>query len=94
MGFALCRPFGRGHVVGPVVAEREADAVALVAPHVAARAGRFLRLDTREEEGPLRSYLTAAGMLFYDTVTSMAAGRERPATGPGRTFALASQALG
>ncbi|MFO1105978.1 MAG: GNAT family N-acetyltransferase [Amaricoccus sp.] len=94
VGFALCRPFGRGHVVGPVVAEREADAVALVAPHVAARAGRFLRLDTREEEGPLRSYLTAAGMLFYDTVTSMAAGRERPATGPGRTFALASQALG
>ena len=94
VGYALCRSFGRGHVVGPVVAERDADAIALIAPHVAAHAGRFLRVDTREEEGAFRDWLAARGMTRYDTVTSMSLGRARPAPGPVRAFGLASQALG
>ncbi len=93
-GFALCRRFGRGHVIGPVVAESEADAVALVAPHVAAHAGEFVRLDTREPEGPLRGYLTASGIRFFDTVTSMAKGGERPRHSPAHSYALASHSLG
>jgi hypothetical protein len=94
VGFALCRRFGRGHVVGPVVAPSEADAVALVAPHVAAHAGRFLRLDTREAEGPLRAYLEASGLYLSDRGTSMSLGRERVPEGPARIYALASHSLG
>jgi GNAT superfamily N-acetyltransferase len=93
-GFALCRRFGRGHVIGPVVAESQDDAVALVAPHVAAHAGSFVRLDTREAEGPLREYLSASGIVYFDTVTSMAKGHDRPRRGPAHTFALASHSFG
>jgi GNAT superfamily N-acetyltransferase len=94
VGFALCRRFGRGHVVGPVVAASEADAMALVAPHVAAHAGRFLRLDTREVEGPLRAYLEACGLLLFDTGISMSLGRDRAPEGSARIYGLASHSLG
>jgi hypothetical protein len=94
VAFALCRRFGRGHVVGPVVAAREDDALALIAPHVAAHAGRFLRLDTREAEGPFRNYLEACGLSLFDTGTSMSLGRERVPKGPARIYGLASHSLG
>jgi GNAT superfamily N-acetyltransferase len=93
-GFALCRRFGRGHVVGPVVAASEEDALALVAPHVAAHAGRFLRLDTCEPEGPLRAYLEACGMHVFEKGTAMSLGRDRVPEGPARIYGLASHSLG
>ena len=91
---ALCRRFGRGHVVGPVVAASEADALALIAPHVAARAGRYPRLDTREAEGPLRAYLAECGLSLFETGTSMSLGRDRAPEGPARIDGLASHSLG
>ena len=94
VGFALCRRFGRGHVVGPVVAASERDALALVSPHVAAHAGQFLRLDTQEADGPVRDYLDACGLSLFDTGTSMTLGRERPPKGPARFIGLASHSLG
>jgi hypothetical protein len=93
-GFALCRPFGRGHVVGPVIAPSEEDALALVAPHVAAHAGRFLRLDTREREGSFRAYLEASGLSLFDMDTAMSLGRDRVPRGPARVYGLASHSLG
>ncbi|NBB47756.1 GNAT family N-acetyltransferase [Rhizobium sp. CRIBSB] len=92
-GFALCREFGRGRVIGPVVAETEEDAIALVRPHVIAHKDRFLRMDTRAEDGPLRRFLDEAGIAFYDTVTTMTLG-EVPSGGPVTTFGLVNQALG
>lgn len=68
---ALCRPFGRGHVVGPIVASGDADAVAVLRPHVERHAGHFLRVDTRQQAGAFPEFLLASGMLVYDTVTSM-----------------------
>jgi GNAT superfamily N-acetyltransferase len=93
-GFALCRRFGRGHVVGPVIAASEEDALALVAPHVAANAGRFLRLDTREPEGGFRAYLEACGLSLFETGIAMSLGRDRVPEGPARIYGLASHSLG
>ncbi len=97
--FALCRPFGRGHVVGPVVASSDADAIVVVEPHVAHHAGQFLRLDTHMESGDFASYVSQCGMLVYDTVLTMSLGnhpsnRNKASAGMAVTYALASQALG
>jgi GNAT superfamily N-acetyltransferase len=97
--FALCRHFGRGHVVGPVVAACDEDAIAVVAPHVATHQGHFLRLDTHLEAGLFRTFLDRSGLSVFDTVTTMSLrvgfvdpGRE--ATGEPVTYALVSQAFG
>ncbi len=97
--FALCRPFGRGHVIGPVVACDDEDAIAVTRPFVAEHAGRFLRLDTRQKDGRFAEFLSRCGMPVFDTVTTMSLGQRWVAEDPGparrpRIYALASQALG
>ncbi|MBX5086134.1 GNAT family N-acetyltransferase [Rhizobium lentis] len=98
--FSLCRRFGRGHVVGPVVASSDADAIAVVHPHAVEHAGAFLRLDTREKGGIFGDFLSRCGLAIYDMVTTMSLG-EPWLPNPGhqaehqpKTYALVSQALG
>ncbi|AZO75769.1 MAG: GNAT family N-acetyltransferase [Mesorhizobium sp.] len=97
--FALCRPFGRGHVVGPVVAESDADAVATVRPHVVDHSGSFLRVDTHVDNGEFAAFLSHAGMPVFDTVLTMSLGKRLADFAAGgsampKTYALASQTLG
>jgi GNAT superfamily N-acetyltransferase len=98
--FALCRRFGRGHVVGPLVSASDGDAIAVLAPHVAKRRGQFLRIDTHRESGEFTAFLSRAGMPVYDTVLTMSLGRscfiDPNSASPDRpvTYALVSQALG
>lgn len=96
--FSLCRPFGRGHLIGPVVAHSDCDAIAVIRPHVAEHAGRFLRLDTSQNNGPFAKFVDQSGLSVFDTVTTMRLG-ELPVPAVGRDdlpriYALASQALG
>lgn len=98
MAFAMCRRFGRGHVVGPVVAHSDEEAIAVVAPHVEAHQGHFLRIDTHREAGAFAAFILQSGLPVYDTVTTMTLG-EGASYGPGGedqplTYGLASQALG
>lgn len=98
-GFALCRPFGRGHVVGPVVAESDADAVAIVRPHVADHSGSFLRIDTHMDNGEFAAFLSHSGMPVFDTVLTMSLGKRLCDFADGSAvapvnYALASQTLG
>jgi len=98
--FALCRRFGRGHVVGPAVAETDEDAISVVRPHLAAHTGQFLRVDTHHEEGAFGAFLARSGLSVFDTVTSMSL-RDGPAAAkPGHAgrqpgiYALASHTVG
>lgn len=93
-GYALCRRFGRGHVVGPVVAGDAASAIALSAPLIARHAGSFVRLDTRETQGPFVDFLEDCGLRRHDTVTSMYLGKPRALAPEAHIFGLANQAIG
>lgn len=107
VAFALSRPFGRGHVIGPVVAGRDEDAIAVTQPHVSTHQGQFLRLDTRQKDGAFADFLRVSGLDLFDTVTTMSMHGQwiHSETGSGlnldnhkagltKIFALASQALG
>lgn len=93
-GFAASRAFGRGVVIGPVVAANVDDGKALIEFFMARHEGRFVRVDTAE--GPqLSTWLADQGLARVGEGIAM----QRPIVarsccGPLTTFALASQAFG
>ena len=95
VGYALCRDFGRGRVIGPLVAPSEPLAMALAAAVIRQNSGSFLRLDSDQAHKQLGAFLTDCGLLPVCTSTSMMRGHIS-ALEPHRGFvhALASQATG
>jgi GNAT superfamily N-acetyltransferase len=92
-GFALLRAFGRGHVIGPVVASGPTAAGALIAAAASHMAGRFLRVDLPQDLG-LAPFVESLGLSPVGGGTAMVrAPIARPAT-DFQTYALISQALG
>ncbi len=92
-GFALLRRFGRGLVIGPVVAADLTDAQTLLAHGLQGRQGQFVRADI-EDGSPLGAMLIAAGLKPVDSVNSMVRGSLPRPSGPFQRYTLASQALG
>jgi len=92
-GFALSRRFGRGHVIGPVVASDAGHARALIGHFLAARPGQFIRVDVPEESG-LSNWLSQLGLLDAGPALRMVRARRTEPAGAARVFALASQAFG
>jgi GNAT superfamily N-acetyltransferase len=93
-GFAILRAFGRGMIIGPIVASSEDDAIALVAAAAKAAPPGVLRIDIPAHAEGLAAWLTAAGLPAIDTVTVMLRG-SWPATSTGlQRFGLALQAWG
>ena len=72
--YAFRRRFGRGKVIGPVVASNDDDAVALVPAHLPELPGQFARVDTRHKEGAFMTFLQESGLRVVDTVTTMSRG--------------------
>ena len=93
VGFSMMRRFGRGWLVGPVVAESDADARILVAHWLQGRSGQFMRVDTGTGT-PLADWLTSHGLMPVSSVVTMVRGRWPQVEGPLRIYAPASQALG
>lgn len=93
-GFAALRDFGRGKVVGPVVAENLKDAQHLLSLIMADCEGQFLRIDTGLQSG-LADWVSQYGLIHAGGGIAMQRGSGAGIpTGPHQIFALASQALG
>ena len=92
-GTLLVRDFGRGRLLGPLVARDEEAALALLSS-AATRTGGFLRADIPEGATRLAAWLAAAGLARVGAVRTMLRGAPAPARDTPRVFGLASQALG
>jgi hypothetical protein len=94
-GYAMRHEFGRGHVIGPIVARSDEDAIQLAAWHLRALEGQHARIDTREESGPFAEFVTQCGLSVSETVITMSKGRKflnRTADAPW-VYGLAGHAL-
>ncbi|MBI1220047.1 MAG: GNAT family N-acetyltransferase [Rhodobacteraceae bacterium] len=92
-GFAMLRRFGRGYVLGPVVARDAATARALMAAAATRITGQFLRIDMPTARAQA-DHAATLGLVAAGEGTSMVrAPREHPDSGY-QTYALVSQALG
>ena len=91
VGYAIERAFGRGSVIGPVIAATEPDAIALF--KAAARPG-FVRVDRTLDAPSFGRHLTACGLALDSESPVMLRGDSPAATAPQRIYALASHALG
>lgn len=93
VGFAIVRRFGRGHVIGPVVAPDLDGAKALISHWCSHLAGKFLRIDVDAASG-LPAWLESQGLPRVDTVTTMVHNGPLERGPDFGGWALVSQALG
>ncbi|MGE0724672.1 MAG: GNAT family N-acetyltransferase [Alphaproteobacteria bacterium] len=93
VGFAFCRRFGRGHLIGPVVAPDAVSARLAIGRAASAHAGQFLRVDVPEDTG-LGDWLAGLGLAPVAPVAPMVRGTPPAPDGAARTFALVAQAIG
>ncbi|AWM26524.1 GNAT family N-acetyltransferase [Sinorhizobium fredii] len=94
--FAAIRSFGRGLVIGPVVARNDSEARALIDFLLAHHQGRFVRIDT-DVSTNLAGWLTGRGLDHAGCgITMRRSGAARKEGKPTyhRSYALVSQALG
>lgn len=92
-GYAACRAFGKGHVIGPVIAPDVDAARVLIDSILSQLPTGFVRVDTRADSG-LGPWLESRGLACVDTATQMVRGATPPASERARVFALCSQSLG
>ncbi|MEO9903160.1 GNAT family N-acetyltransferase [Nisaea sp.] len=92
-GFAMLRPFGRGQLVGPIVARDAVTARALIAAAASRVEGQFLRIDMPMNVAEPQ-FVESLGLSHVGGGTAMVCGPKSRPTSEHKTFALAAQALG
>lgn len=94
VGFSICRLFGKGHVVGPVIARENDEARRLIAYWLRQHAGQPLRVDVPKEHAAIVGWLNELDIVRGDESPIMILGTSPVPAGPARRFALVSQAMG
>jgi GNAT superfamily N-acetyltransferase len=92
-GYACVRRFGRGVVIGPVIARDAMDAKALIAALAAEYRGEFVRIDVPASSG-LSPWLEEIGLRHVDQVVAMVRGTPPARAVDATLFALSNQSLG
>lgn len=92
-GYGCARTWGRGIVIGPVVATDVADARALIAAIAVSHTGQFVRIDVPDAAG-LSSWLESIELPRVGQVVAMALGTCPVVDAGYRLFALSNQSLG
>ncbi len=93
VGFATIRRFGRGHVIGPVVAPDTQRAKALIAHWTEGYADSFVRIDVTGESG-LSGWVESLGLALMEPGTSMGRGQAPQSDGTVTQYAVVNQAMG
>ena len=100
IGFSVLRRFGRGYVIGPVVAPHSSEdvrAMALISHWLAGQAGEFIRIDV-PSGATFGGWLSEQGLNRVDVVPKMVRNAPADATSglpdrAGRYYAVISQAM-
>lgn len=92
-GIALLRPFGRGQVIGPVVARTVEQARQMISELIASSPETFTRVDIPADCG-LGSWLADIGLKCVDRAPRMALGTPPAVSKDTLQFALVTQAIG
>jgi predicted GNAT family N-acyltransferase len=92
-GCALLRRFGRGHLIGPVVAQNQDQARRLITHLLQLIPGAFVRFDIPTTCG-LADWLESLGLPCVDNAPRMVLGVAPQSSGGIRQFALVTQAIG
>lgn len=91
-GFAVRRRFGRGYVVGPVVADKIDDAKRLIEAHLVKLVGQFVRIDVYADDG-LSEWLEDLGLKMVGDAVSMVLGTRPPIAAPAHMYAVSNQSF-
>ncbi|GGY01314.1 N-acetyltransferase [Litchfieldella qijiaojingensis] len=92
-GFALMRRFGRGYVIGPVVALDADRAKAMISYLIGLCVDSFVRIDV-PDSCELSPWLNEIGLVQVDTPVVMVRGEPPHADPSMRQFAVSGQAIG
>lgn len=94
VGFSICRLFGSGHVIGPVVARDNGEARQLIAFWLKHHQGKPVRIDVPTEHAAVGAWLDELGLKRGGESPIMVRGDLPSPSGPARRFGLVSQAMG
>lgn len=94
VGFAMLRTSGHGQTLGPVLADNDDTAKALISRLLSEEAG-FIRFDLTETALSIKPWLESLGLAQVDKVSIMIKGKFLPASQSGVSiYSLVSQAFG
>ncbi len=93
MGFALGREGRKANSIGPVIADNEAVALALISKATTVAKGPFI-IDIPDAHGAVRGWLERQGAVTPRAYTRMILGTAKKLDDPAHVFALAGPELG